>query len=150
VETPALLGTNPNVADGTSLAKGNGQSVVGVTAPSLLLKATLNQPYSTMLDASTGTAPYSWLLTSGELPDGLSLNGATGQISGTPTTLGPFNFIYMALDTNTQESVTSQIEVVANTPTQVPALPDWAMILMGLLLMITMRQMERYRSSDLR
>lgn len=100
VETPALLGTNPNVADGTTLAKGNGQSVVGVTAPSLLLKATLNQPYSTMLDASTGTAPYSWLLTSGELPDGLSLNGTTGQISGTPTTLGPFNFIYMALDTN--------------------------------------------------
>lgn len=151
VETPALLGTNPNVADGHRLRKGNGQSVAGVTAPSLMLQAVLNQPYAMTLAPSEGTPPHTWMLTSGELPDGLSLDSNTGQISGIPTTLGPFNFIYLVTDTNTQESVTSQIEVLANSgSTQVPALPDGAMILMALLLILTMGHLERRRSLDLR
>ena len=41
--------------------------------------------YSTTLAASGGTTPYSWLLTSGTLPSGLSLSAATGTITGTPT-----------------------------------------------------------------
>jgi hypothetical protein len=150
VETTALLGTNPNVADGYGLAKGNGQSVIGVTAPSLLLKAILNQPYTTALTDSGGTPPYTWALISGNLPDGLSLNNS-GQISGTPTSIGPFNFVYQVTATNSQASVTAQIEVVANSvSTQVPALPNWATILMGLLLIFTMGYLQRHRSHDLR
>ncbi len=42
-------------------------------------------PYSAMLTAAGGTMPYSWQLASGLLPAGLTLNGETGQISGTPT-----------------------------------------------------------------
>lgn len=42
--------------------------------------------YSAALTASGGTAPYSWSLTAGTLPSGLSFNDATGVISGTPTT----------------------------------------------------------------
>ncbi len=41
--------------------------------------------YSAALTASGGTTPYTWTLTSGTLPAGLSLNGATGAITGTPT-----------------------------------------------------------------
>src|SRR6202158_4244491 len=41
--------------------------------------------YSATLAASGGTAPYSWTLTSGTLPAGLSLNASTGAVSGTPT-----------------------------------------------------------------
>jgi len=42
--------------------------------------------YSTMVAATGGTTPYSWSLTSGTLPTGLSLNASTGAITGTPTT----------------------------------------------------------------
>ncbi len=40
--------------------------------------------YSTTLTATGGTTPYTWSLTSGALPAGLSLNASTGVISGTP------------------------------------------------------------------
>ncbi|MFJ9558589.1 putative Ig domain-containing protein [Streptomyces fuscichromogenes] len=50
--------------------------------------ALTGQPYSQTLMAIGGTAPYTWSLTSGSLPDGLSLNPVTGVISGTPETTG--------------------------------------------------------------
>jgi len=43
-------------------------------------------PYSATVAASGGQAPFQWSLVSGSLPEGLSLNLSTGQISGTPTT----------------------------------------------------------------
>lgn len=47
--------------------------------------AQLGQPYALSLGAAGGTTPYSWSLTGGTLPAGLSLNAASGLISGTPT-----------------------------------------------------------------
>jgi hypothetical protein len=41
--------------------------------------------YSTQLALTGGIAPYTWTLTSGTLPAGLSLDASTGTISGTPT-----------------------------------------------------------------
>jgi hypothetical protein len=41
--------------------------------------------YSQTLAATGGTGVYSWQLTSGSLPNGLTLNAISGQISGTPT-----------------------------------------------------------------
>lgn len=45
----------------------------------------VGNPYSAMLAATGGTTPYSWALTAGLLPAGLSLNSSTGAISGSPT-----------------------------------------------------------------
>lgn len=42
-------------------------------------------PYSQTLTATSGTGAYSWQLTAGTLPAGLTLNPATGGINGTPT-----------------------------------------------------------------
>jgi subtilisin family serine protease len=41
--------------------------------------------YSATLTATGGVTPYSWNLSAGALPAGLTFNVATGQISGTPT-----------------------------------------------------------------
>ena len=58
--------------------------ILTITTTSLA-NGTVNSAYSQTLAATGGTGAYTWQLTSGTLPNGLSLNAATGQISGTPT-----------------------------------------------------------------
>ena len=53
--------------------------------------------YSHQLTASGGTAPYTWAITAGALPAGLTLSSA-GLISGTPSVSGPFSFSVTATD----------------------------------------------------
>ncbi|WP_206110592.1 cadherin-like beta sandwich domain-containing protein [Pannonibacter phragmitetus] len=57
--------------------------------------------YSQTFTASGGTGPYSYALTSGALPGGLSLNTSTGEVTGTPTAAGTANFTITATDANT-------------------------------------------------
>jgi hypothetical protein len=45
----------------------------------------VNTPYWQNLAAIGGTGAYTWQLTAGMLPVGLTLNHSTGVISGTPT-----------------------------------------------------------------
>ena len=71
-----------------------------VMAPPTLPSGTVGDPYSQTVTASGGTAPYTYSVSSGTLPPGLSLNSATGDISGTPTLAGTFNFVITATDAN--------------------------------------------------
>lgn len=57
-------------------------------------------PYSSSLVATGGVPPYTFSITSGSLPTGLTLNTSTGAITGTPTTAGPFNFTSMVMDSS--------------------------------------------------
>jgi hypothetical protein len=50
--------------------------------------------------ASSGTPPYTFAITSGALPAGLSLN-PNGTLAGTPTASGTFNFTITATDAST-------------------------------------------------
>ncbi len=56
--------------------------------------------YGVTLGAVGGTPPYSWSLTSGNLPDGLMLDDVNGIISGTPIVSGTFEFVLQVLDTD--------------------------------------------------
>lgn len=63
----------------------------------ILSGATTNQTYSATLNATGGTAPYTWSIGSGSLPAGLSLASA-GIISGTPTVSGAVSFMATVSD----------------------------------------------------
>lgn len=52
-------------------------------------------PFEQTLTA-TGSTPMAWSITSGSLPTGITLNGATGVISGTTFVSGPFSFTVRA------------------------------------------------------
>jgi hypothetical protein len=75
-----------------------------VTSPSALTVSTTSLPnatesiaYSDSLAATGGTSPYSWSLSNGTLPSGLSLSSA-GAISGSPTVAGAFPFTVLVKD----------------------------------------------------
>jgi hypothetical protein len=75
--------------------------------------AVVNKPYSATLVVKPGTSPYSFAVTSGSLPPGLSLNSSTGAITGTPTTLGSYPFTVTVTDAQFQTaSVATVINVV--------------------------------------
>ena len=58
----------------------------------------ISQSYSATLAPSGGVPPYTFAIISGALPTGLTLNAATGVISGTPTALGKFSFTVQVTD----------------------------------------------------
>ncbi|MEP7337822.1 MAG: putative Ig domain-containing protein [Acidobacteriota bacterium] len=69
-------------------------------APAALPSAQVGMPYSQTITASTSGASYNFAVTSGALPNGLTINSSTGVISGTPSQLGLFNFRISASSTD--------------------------------------------------
>ena len=63
-----------------------------LTTPAALPSGTAGAAYTAQLKVTGGQAPYTWSLAQGSLPAGLSLNGASGVISGVPTAPGTYNF----------------------------------------------------------
>ena len=64
--------------------------------PATLPAGMLGTVYNQTLTATGGTAPYSFSVASGALPSGLTLNAATGVLSGTPLATGTFIFTLRA------------------------------------------------------
>src|SRR5271163_570344 len=56
--------------------------------------------YRQLLIASGGKTPYTWTISQGSLPPGLSL-ASDGIISGTPTTTGSYDFTVKVVDSQT-------------------------------------------------
>jgi hypothetical protein len=65
---------------------------------SSLPAGTVLTPYSQTLTATGGVLPYAWSVNGGSLPTGLTINSATGAISGTPTASGTFSFTAQVTD----------------------------------------------------
>jgi hypothetical protein len=103
--TPTTAGTNTlNVA--VTDAQGQVQTrnypltrgTTLVIATTSLPDGLIGAPYSQTLAGLGGLEPYTWTLASGALPSGLSLDPASGQLTGTPATVGTSAFTVQVTD----------------------------------------------------
>lgn len=93
-----------------AVGMGGGNPVLILTTS--LPDAQVGVAYSATLMAQGGTPPIVWSVISGAMPNGLSLNGSTGVISGTPTgPLGLSTFTVLALDGPKMNSASVQVRL---------------------------------------
>lgn len=90
----------------------SGSSTLAVSTASLD-GATLGAAYSNTLLATGGTSPYTWSVSVGSLPAGLSLAASTGVISGTPTTPGTSSFTVKVTD-NVAATATAALSITVS------------------------------------
>jgi hypothetical protein len=122
--TPTGAGTSSftvQVTDANSLTGTQALTITVNAAPTIttssLPAGTQNAAYSATLTASGGTAPYTWSLTSGSLPAGLTLASSTGVISGTPTSAGTSSFTVQVADANSLTATRALTITVNAAPT---------------------------------
>jgi hypothetical protein len=122
--TPTAAGTSSftvQAADsGTPQQKVTKALSITIVQQLLITNASLptgavNSIYSATLQSSGGTPVVTWAVTVGTLPAGLTLNAATGAITGTPTTAGMSSFTAQATDSGTpQQIATKQFNIIVN------------------------------------
>jgi hypothetical protein len=110
-----------NVADSSSpVQTDSAQSILNIAQQLQILvnlfPTYINQPYNSSFFAIGGSYPYRWSLNSGNLPPGLTLD-ASGNLSGTPTVLGSFNFVIQATDSGNPAYVVTKPVTLNVTPT---------------------------------
>lgn len=76
---------------------GQSLSIATTTLPAAVVGAA----YLQTLTASAGTQPYSWSITAGALPAGLTLSRTNGAIKGTPSAAGAKTFTVTVTDSST-------------------------------------------------
>ena len=125
---PSLFSTpsNPD-ADGDGFTVAFGSSAPPPPGPFItttgLLDAVLNQPYQQSLQTSGDSSPW-FQLVAGSLPAGLTFDGPTGKISGTPAATGSFSFSVFAGDANNPGAF-SQTQPLNLNVLQTPPPPDF-------------------------
>ncbi|HEV3199439.1 MAG TPA: putative Ig domain-containing protein, partial [Bryobacteraceae bacterium] len=97
-------------------------SALAITTPATLPSGTTNQPYAQTLAVTGGTAPYTWSAGVG-IPAGLSVDPATGAITGTPTTAGTFTFAVQVTDANRQVANQTFTLTINTTPLTITTVP---------------------------
>ena len=100
--TPAASGTFNFAIQATDSGGCSGATayVLTINCPTIqinpanpnLPNGTAGTPFNRAFTVMGGFAPYSFSITNGALPGGLTLNAATGVLSGTPAVTGVFSF----------------------------------------------------------
>ncbi|HUN37855.1 MAG TPA: putative Ig domain-containing protein [Trebonia sp.] len=106
-------GTGPASAMSSAVTVNAGPSFTFGTPPN----GEVSVAYSDSLTATGGTGALTWSVSSGTLPPGLSLNSATGLLSGTPTTSGRYTFTVQVADTFGGTATQTVTIVIAAVPT---------------------------------
>jgi len=136
--TPTTAGSYPftvNVIDQNSgIATASITLVVNATLTLTFAAPPAGQvgvAYTDTLTAAGGATPYTWSVSAGSLPAGLTLTTSTGVVAGTPTTAGTFSFTVNVTDASSQTatkatSITIAGGLLAITAPASAALPSAA------------------------
>jgi hypothetical protein len=84
---------------------------IKITSPRTLPGATAGTAYTYAVSYANAVGTTKWNLQGGALPPGLSLDPATGSISGIPTTKGTYSFNARVKDSNTDDTLTLTVTV---------------------------------------
>ncbi|MCC6263620.1 MAG: putative Ig domain-containing protein [Bryobacterales bacterium] len=102
--TVTVNGATSNAATFTVI----GDTTLTISNESNLGTRTAGLPFSVDLEATGGNGNFTWSVATGStLPGGLSLNPATGVLSGTPNAAGAFNFTIRVVDDKAPPSQSS-------------------------------------------
>jgi hypothetical protein len=127
--TPAASGTfifTVEVTDSSSRAASRSLALTVMALPLSIdsgssVEGTKGIALSYHLSAVGGLPPYTWSVASGVLPSGLTLNSATGAISGTPAVGGTFTVGVSVRDQNS-ESATRALQIRLLDPDTLPVI----------------------------
>ena len=72
--------------------------------------------YTQQLTVDNGTSPFTWSISSGTLPAGITLAAATGRLAGTPTASGSFPITVQVTDASGQTAGRAVTLVIAAAP----------------------------------
>jgi Putative Ig domain/Bacterial Ig domain len=120
--TPSIAGTHNfvvKVTDSNDHSATKALTIIVKPAAPLTIttgrlpRGSVGTTYSQNLGASGGQTPYNWSKESGNLPDGLSLNQATGVISGVPERAGSSSFVIKLTDA-TSASINATLSIIIN------------------------------------
>ena len=123
--TPALAILAVLSACGGS-PRGAANQPVNLTVSSNLPAGMEGSVYNGQIQASGGTAPYNFAITSGQMPQGVNLDQASGDVTGTPASSGSFTFgvtVSDARGASRQDSLEITIAQAAATSSPVPTSP---------------------------
>jgi Putative Ig domain len=113
-----------STAAGASTATSTGSGAPTVNTASLS-PASSGTSYSQLVNASGGFAPYTYSVTSGSLPSGITLNSSSGILSGSSTATGAHAFTVTVTDsansTASQALTLAVTTPMAITQTSLPA-----------------------------
>ncbi len=87
-----------NTGCGNSVQASNAQTPQALQLSASFPNGTADQSYNAVISVSGGNAPYRFFVKAGAIPTGLTLNTATGSVSGTPTVEGIYSFEIGATD----------------------------------------------------
>lgn len=103
-----------NAGTGTIISNNYEVGAPPITLPASLADGAAGKAYSQTLTATGGTAPYTFSVTAGSLPTGLTL-APTGTLSGTPSASGSFSFTVTVKD-GQQFTASQAYSVTVTTP----------------------------------